>query len=239
MADESDIISREDLNSNKNIFMEQQLYAIKIGDIYNADIKKRLLVAKKVKSAFPAGETIYSKDVVREMDPARSTKAKKKQYQEDNKTLTPVLLNQNKINTIPENKKQPSNETTSTSSKDDSTVLADIKIDTNEQCNIFNSKERSRFEFVRATTTDQHEAVEVPKFIKELIYKKVSRHKFTKNIPKSEDILYTDKILQGEYQNNNPWAQFLVENKTFNDDWEFIQDFEFINTLVLDKRQPK
>ena len=37
-ASESDIIKREDLNVNKNIFYEQQLYAIKIADIYKLTI---------------------------------------------------------------------------------------------------------------------------------------------------------------------------------------------------------
>jgi hypothetical protein len=201
--------------------MEQQLYAIKIGDVYNSEVKKRLTQARKVKGVFPAGETLYNKDIVREMDPILN-KPKKKQFDEDK------VNNKHKINII-EKKETSSTETTSTSSKDD--VVNDLKNIEQVDHNLFACREKSRFDFVKEGTN----AVEIPKFIKDLIYKKVSRHKLTKNIPKSEDILYTDKTLQGEYLSNNPWAQFLFENKTFNDEWEFIQDFDYINTFVLER----
>ena len=38
------------LNVNKNIFYEQQLFAIKIADIYNPEIKKKLLLGGKNKN---------------------------------------------------------------------------------------------------------------------------------------------------------------------------------------------
>jgi hypothetical protein len=69
-----------------------------------------------------------------------------------------------------------------------------------------------------------------------------------------EDILFKDKNLQIEYENKNPWAQFIIHNKTneiftqdfqnhtqtknekdLNLDYELIKDFEYINDLVLNK----
>jgi hypothetical protein len=252
MADEEDIISREDLNSNKNIFMEQQLYAMKIADVYNSEVKKRLTSGKKFKAAFPSAESLYNKDLVREMDPIyqKNKIAKKKYFAEDNKTESP----KHKINTIIEKKaglglylqeSSIGNETTSTSSKDDTTLTlgislgdADIAKSISEQVfkdnSLFTNRDRSRFDFT-VNSCDRSEGVEIPKFIKDLIFKKVSRHKLTKNIKNSEDILYCDTHLENEYQSNNPWAQFIIENKTFNDDWEFVQDFDYINTLILKK----
>lgn len=83
-ADESDIICREDLNSNKNIFLEQQIYALKIADIYNPEIKKRLTL-KKSKNGLPSPDTIYNKEVVKEHDPSFNQKQKmySKNYEED------------------------------------------------------------------------------------------------------------------------------------------------------------
>jgi hypothetical protein len=224
MADEEDIISREDLNSNKNIFMEQQLYAMKIADIYNTEVKKKLTERKKVKTIFPSAETLYNKDVVKEMDPCKH-KPKVKKFEED--------IKKNKINTIIEKKVEPiSNENTSTSSKDDTNDLKNLDQVFKAINNLFTDRKKSRFEFVNRKT---EEGVEIPKFIKDLIFKKVSRHKLTKNIKHSEDILYSDNNLEAEYQNNNPWAQFIVENKIVNDDWEFIQDFDYINSMILQK----
>ena len=51
-ADENDIIKRGDLISNKVIFTQQHSYAIKIADIYNPEVKKKLLAPKKGKTIF-------------------------------------------------------------------------------------------------------------------------------------------------------------------------------------------
>ena len=40
-AKEEDIIKRDELSSNKNLFYIQQLYAIKIANIYNPEVKKK------------------------------------------------------------------------------------------------------------------------------------------------------------------------------------------------------
>jgi hypothetical protein len=254
MADEADIISREDLNSNKNIFMEQQLYAIKIADIYNAEVRKRLTQGKKFKTVFPSAETLYNKDVVKEMDTrggcvvgCKTTSAKKKHYEEDHRVVqTPptavkqLVGVQNKINTI---KKEVIQENTSSSNETTSTGsagvadLKDLKEDFAGRLavqevhhKLFTNRDRSRFEFAKGAG-----CLEVPKFVTDLIFKKVSRHKLTRNIKNSEDILYNDTALEDEYFKNNSWAQFIVDNKSVDDDWEFIQDFDFINGLVLDK----
>ena len=63
-ANESDIIKREDLNVNKNIFYKQQLYAIKIADIYNPDVKNKLLKQSKKNTKFPSPDLIYQNEIV-------------------------------------------------------------------------------------------------------------------------------------------------------------------------------
>jgi CCR4-NOT transcription complex subunit 4 len=68
LADDSDIINRDDMNSNTNIFYEQQLLAMKLADVFNADVKKKLKVAAKKKCIFPTTETIYLKDIVIEQE---------------------------------------------------------------------------------------------------------------------------------------------------------------------------
>jgi hypothetical protein len=233
VADEADIISRDDLNSNKNIFMEQQLYAMKIADIYNYEVKKRLTQVCKFKAVFPSADTLYHKDLVKEMDPIyQKNKLAKKKYFEDR------AENKHKINTI-DRKMSKENENTSTSSKDE-TINENELVKSIDHVfrtihHLYINKEKSRFDFV--ITGKMVDSIEIPKFIKDLICKKVSRHKLTKRMIHSEDMLYSDNNLETEYLNKNPWAQFIVENKTVNDDWEFIQDFDYINSMILDKRK--
>jgi hypothetical protein len=56
------------MNSNTNIFYEQQLLAMKLADIFNADVKKKLKTAPKKKCIFPTTETIFLKDIVVEQE---------------------------------------------------------------------------------------------------------------------------------------------------------------------------
>ena len=58
-AEESDIIKRGDLNSNKDIFNQQKNYARKLADIYNPVVKKRILSSKKGNTIFPSPDIIY------------------------------------------------------------------------------------------------------------------------------------------------------------------------------------
>lgn len=51
-AEESDIIKRGDLNSNKAIFNQQHNYAKKIADIFNPEVRKRIMSSKRVKPFF-------------------------------------------------------------------------------------------------------------------------------------------------------------------------------------------
>ena len=66
------------MNSNKNIFYEQQLLAIEILDLYNSEVKRSLCNKnkKKLKCVFPSIDSIYSKDIVIESDPAYYYKSK-------------------------------------------------------------------------------------------------------------------------------------------------------------------
>ena len=59
LAGENDIIKRGELTVNKNIFNEQHKYAIKIADIFNPEVKKKILSMKKRKTVFPSPDIIY------------------------------------------------------------------------------------------------------------------------------------------------------------------------------------
>lgn len=50
--------------------MDQQVYAMKIADIFNVDVRKKILasVNKKIKSIFPSTDSLYSKDIVKKHD---------------------------------------------------------------------------------------------------------------------------------------------------------------------------
>ena len=68
-ASEEDILSKDEMQSNKGIFCEQVLLAIKNADLYNKEIKKKLLKNSRKRYNFPNVESIYNKQVVILNDP--------------------------------------------------------------------------------------------------------------------------------------------------------------------------
>ena len=92
LADENDIIKRGDLISNKVIFTQQHSYAIKIADIYNPEVKKKILSPKKGKTIFPSPDIIYRTIAV--MDKEKKLNNSKGKKNSENKN---EMINKGKI----------------------------------------------------------------------------------------------------------------------------------------------
>ena len=107
LAGENDIIKRGELTLNKNIFNEQHKYAIKIADIFNPEVKKKILSIKKRKTVFPSPDIIYKTITVIEKENNGGSKNKKNSANKSNKSNNSSSNNnekKNKISPIKENK---------------------------------------------------------------------------------------------------------------------------------------
>jgi len=78
------------MNSNTSIFYDQQLLAIKLADIFNLEVKKKLRTQSKKKTVFPTTDSIYSREIVIELNPIKeervfknSTNKTKKKYNDE------------------------------------------------------------------------------------------------------------------------------------------------------------
>lgn len=99
---------------------------------------------------------------------------------------------------------------------------------------LFTQRESSRFNFIR-NNRENTEGVNVPNFVFEIIKKKISRQKFTKNINFEEDILYKDSILERELDNSDQWAHYIYDEKHIDSDKDLLYDFDTINRSIKDK----
>lgn len=63
-ADEKDIVSREIMNSNKDIFHQQRLMAIELSKILTNEKYNELYKSRNIKTVFPNGYSVYTKDLV-------------------------------------------------------------------------------------------------------------------------------------------------------------------------------
>ena len=260
LADESDIIKRGDLNSNKSIFAQQHSYAIKIADVYNPEVKKKILSSKKGKTVFPSPDLIYRSIFVIENDPNyhkghfNNKKNNINNFNNNNNinnTLYEIKKESRDINSIKTSPNHITNsintETTSTSSKED---INENILSNSKDHKLFLSPETSRFGFVTSPFSAPCSGVEVPLYVKDLINKQIVLRKLTKfmNNHTIESILQNEKLSKKDINNKeDDWTKFILDNtdginfsknkkhiKNKKPD-EFLQDIENINSFILDK----
>ncbi len=119
-ADENDIIKRGDLTSNKIIFTQQHNYAKKIADIYNPEVRKKIMLSKKGKTVFPSPDIIYR--TITLMDKENIPKNKKNSVSKNENN------SKNKINNSPLNNNKSNKEEDET----DNNKKEDINTKNNE-----------------------------------------------------------------------------------------------------------
>ena len=253
-ADENEIIKRGDLNVNKTIFANQHVIAIKIADIFNPEVKSKILGSKRVRTVFPPPYTLYKSKYVLENSPS---------YQNYNNNINHNVYNNNKnndkcnleknnndenikkkesrecnqIKNKEKNKLINTNESTSNSSKEE--------IENNCSKNLLNkplnSRETSRFSFCKSNEDNNNNSVNIPIQIRYLLDTKINLYNLSKYI--DQNIL--DDILENEYINSESdeqtkdWGNFIKENnKNFHknkpkDDLE--NEVENINKFIMKK----
>ena len=228
-ANPEDIINREDLKSNPGYYFNQQIYAIKLADIYNPKVKEKLLLTKNtgIKTIFPSPYLIYQNEIVIENTP----KVKKinkfsvpKEEKEEKKNENENLINikSDPINIIHINELETSYSTSNclTSSLSSKSIEApNNSLNNNINNKLFSIREKSRFDFVNINNNKE---IEIPEFvskINELSFKldylmnfnQKIKNKFNNNI-----YLYTDELNMVNHKNENElnWRKFLLDNNS-------------------------
>lgn len=239
-ANKEDIITRDDLTSNKILFYTQQLYAIKLGDIYNESVKKEIMSRKKVKTMFPSPDVIYKSEIVIKNQPVK--KAVPKPVPASTKVVSAVKQQNDKINTIVINSINNINAefdnitaTTTTNSNDN---MSDGKSALSLSSSL--NGEKSRFDFVN-NTTEENQEVNVPMFVKRIVNK--ASHlmiitKFYKRDKYIDDMfVYDDEINSAT---DEQWKKYLINSRNWRvkdnrvkDD--LVEDFEKINNFILNQ----
>ena len=212
-ANPEDIIKKEDLHCN-NYFYNQQIYAIKLADIYNCDVKEKLMLEKnkKIKTIFPSPYLIYDNEIVIQNTP-KILKINKLSISKEEKKNDSVI-ERNLINSIKINELETSN----------STNCLTLSSRSNDNNNNFNSKfnlnrEKSRFDFVNNNNNNE---LEIPEFIIK-IYEFSFKYDYLMNIYQrnnqikcNELLLYKEELDKINYNNKNEinWRNYILENSS-------------------------
>ena len=259
-ACDNDIIKREDLNYNKNIFYEQQLFAIKIADIYNPEVKNNLMKISKMKNTiFPSPNLIYQNHIVIENEKYlniyknkkslkincsnikgvknNEIKAKnniiKKIFYEDSKEKK--SYSENKQNSNAKNKRNNNIKLkmeSITNSKDEITCTSSTSDEKDKIIMLFQNNEKSRFDFVN---NNNEENIIIPKIYNDIINEKYKIKNIEHYFKNPNLILFNNTKIQNDIQKDTELFNYLInENNKFEKD-EFEIDFENINNFILEQ----
>ena len=213
-ANPEDIIKKEDLHCN-NYFYNQQIYAIKIADIYSIEVKQKLMLYKNnnYKTVFPSPYLIYDNEIVIQNAPKKLKINKLSISKEEKKNDS--VIERNLINTIKINELETSNSTNCL------TLSSRSNENNNNNLNNNNNKlnlirEKSRFDFVNNNNNNE---VEIPEFVSEINELSFKINYFInsykkKDIQINESILYEDELNKVDKNNQNElnWKNFIFDN---------------------------
>ena len=216
-ANPEDIIKKEDLHCN-NYFYNQQIYAIKIADIYSVEVKQKLMLYKNnnYKTVFPSPYLIYDNEIVIQNAPKKLKINKLSISKEEKKNDS--VIERNLINSIKINELETSNSTNCL------TLSSRSNENNNNNLNNNNNKlnfirEKSRFDFVNNNNNNE---LEIPEFIIK-IYEISFKYDYLMNIYQrnnrikcNEILLYKEELDKINYNNKNEinWRNYILENSS-------------------------
>ena len=197
-ANPEDIIKKEDLHCN-NYFYNQQIYAIKIADIYSVEVKQKLMLYKNnnYKTVFPSPYLIYDNEIVIQNAPKKLKINKLSISKEEKKNDS--VIERNLINSIKINELETSNST-----------------------NCLTLSSRSNENNNNNLNNNNNNEVEIPEFIIK-IYEFSFKYDYLMNIYQrnnrikcNEILLYKEELDKINYNNKNEinWRNYILENSS-------------------------
>ena len=191
LADKDDIVSRDEMNNNKNIFANQHILAIKLSDIYSESKRIELEGIKNLKTIFPNAYSVYNKDIVQNYI--------KLYLNNNNENLENICkkIENNDNNLVFENNNNNNN-----NDKNNKKTYLSI----NSLHKIFSSRDKSRFSFVNdKNNVNSLYKIDVPISIRNFISEKLNYSKITQK--ETNDII--DYYFSHSYKINDKWDYLI------------------------------
>ena len=263
-ASDNNIIRREDLNVNKNIFYEQQIYAIKIADIYNPIVKNNLMNISQMKNTvFPSPALIYQNSIVIENEKYLNIYKNKKNLKFIHSNLKGIKTNEKRENNhmikkifsedsreeeksqseLKQNNQKNNTRNNNTnlklkidfiSNSKDEITCPSTGDEKDKTLILLQNKEKSRFDFVE---NGSEEINDIPQVYVDIINEKYKFKNIEHYFKNADLILFNNTQIQNDIKNNKECYNYLInENNVLElEKDEFERDFENINNFVLEQ----
>jgi len=225
LADEKDIVSREIMNTNKDIFPQQRLMAIELSKILTNEKYHELYKNKNIKTIFPNGFSVYSKDlVIRYIKERHLGIALNLNYSELTIEKEP-LKQKSKINNKKEEKKGKNSEEKNNNKiniklnphTQNFNELIKHFINVKNSLNyLYKSTPKSRFNFVKDNQDIEIGQI-VPSQINDFITQQFVRHSLLYKEEQNDLSYYYFSLKPNSLDSNDSWSSLVSILKRYND----------------------
>jgi len=236
LADKRDIVSRDQMNSDKDIFPQQRLMAIELSKILTNQKYKELYKLRDIKTIFPNGFSVYKKELVlryiKEKNIGISLNLKSSELIFE---LKNEIKNSKKIAKIEENKENiPKNDKKIEKNKNinienninDDKIINDGKLlfknyisFKDSLSSLFKSTPKSRFNFVKNDIGLDDLSQIIPSQINDFLTQQFIKHS---RIFQEEENLsdYYFSLKQNSLDSDDSWSSLVSTLKKWNDLYE-------------------
>ena len=231
-ADEKDIVSREQMNSDKDIFPQQRLLAIELSKILTNKKYNELYKLRDIKTVFPNGFSVYKKELVLRYIKEKnlgislnleSIQIKKTEKNKKKNSETNIQKIKEKVNNEELIKKDNDNKIIN----DGKELFKNYINFKNNLNSLFKSTQKSRFSFVKPDLNGHEINQIVPSQINDFLTQQFMRHS---NFFQEEQNILTDyyfSLKQNSLDSDDSWSSLVSTIKKWNDVYENNEDNNF------------
>ena len=239
LASQKDIVSREQMNTDKDIFPQQRLMAIELSQILTNKKYRELYKLKDMKTVFPNGFNVYKKDLVLNYIQERHlgislnlnvpdlTIEKYNSYNSiKNKHSNNVIISINK-NEI-KNEKENSTLPKSKIKQNDVNIIKHMIDMKNSIKNLYKSAPRSRFNFVKQDNENNEYSQIIPSQLNDFITQLFVKHSIFFTQEQNNMSLYYFAMKPTYLDSNDSFSSLISTLKRWNDNNE-LKETDMIN----------
>ena len=223
-ADEKDIVSKEIMNTNKDIFPQQRLMAIELSKILTNKKYNELYKSKNIKTVFPNGFSVYKKDlVIKYIKEKNLGIALNLNYSQ--LTIEKDSIKQKNKNKIEEQEKnnEEKNKIKLNSTNGNCIELINDFIKVKNSLNyLYKSAPKSRFNFIKEDQNIIENEISqiVPSQINDFITQQFVRHSFLYKEEQDDISNYYFSLKPNSLDSDDSWSSLVSTLKKWNDVYE-------------------
>ena len=216
IADKKDVVSREQMNNDKDIFHQQRLMAIELSGILTKNKYRELYNSRNKKTIFPNSFSVYTKYLVIQyiknknlgislnLNASELTIIKKTETKADDKNS----ITNNQINIKQENENE----------KPEISVLIKQFIENKKSLNyLYKSSTHSRFNFANQENVNNELNSIIPSQLNEFVTQLFVKHSIFYNQEQNNLSLYYFGLKPSSLDSNDSWSSLISTLKRWND----------------------